>query len=263
MNRPLLLLAIGIVLGGWGCGLKPEPSVPVDISVERVLAALRAQSDAIVDFTGAGKATVRDSRGERSSGIIFRFGRPDLFTLNIRGFGGMELASVGSDGDSLTFFIPSMNGFLRTGKNSRVIGMLVPNIDDDIVRLAPIAAGILPMPEPADRYAFSLETVGGEAELTASRGGEVYRYRVSGPDLRIVAVRFDDGAGTVWSVRRSGFRSTGGYSLPRDVVWEGDSRTLSIHFSTCAVNTGLTPDDLSPVIPDDAERLMFPGAAVR
>jgi hypothetical protein len=94
-----------------------------------------------------------------------------------------------------------------------------------------------------------------EAELTARRGGTEYRYLVRGPDLRVVDLRVTEGGRTSWSMRRSEFGSCGTGGFPRTIRFERDGKTLTIRFSRCSVNTGLTGADLKLDMPEDTERL--------
>lgn len=257
MNKIALLWCFGAFLAVSGCGMKPRPVVPGDVSIDRILAAIREQSEAVRDFTSAGKVTVSDAGGVRTSGVIFRFIRPDRFKLDIRGFGGMEIASLGSDGDSLTLYIPFMNGYIKTGKDAAAIARLAPQLDAGIVPLAPLAAGVIPLPGELERCSFTMRAWKYEAELAVRKDDTEYRYLVRGPDLRVVELHVTGGGRTLWSIQRSGFGSCGPLAVPRTLQFERDGRILSIRFGSCSVNTGLTGADLQLDMPEDTERLVI------
>ena len=263
MNTTALPWCLGAFLVISGCGVKPQPVVPSDVSIDRILAAVRGQSEAVRDFSSAGKVTVSDAGGVRTSGVIFRFIRPDRFKLDIRGFGGVEVASVGSDGDSLTVYIPLMNGYLRTGKDAAALARLAPQLDAGISLLAPLAAGVIPLPGELERCFLTMRAWKHEAELAAREGDSEFRYLVRGPDLRVVELHMTEGGGTSWSMRRSEFGSCGPLAAPRTLRFERDGRTLSVRFASCSVNTGLTGADLRLDMPEDAERLAIPNPAAR
>jgi outer membrane lipoprotein-sorting protein len=240
-----------------GCGPKPQREpLPAEVTPETIMEAIHCQSAVLTTFSGGARVRVKEKGKEQTTTIIVAFKRPGRYKITLLGFGGAEIAEIGSDGDSLTVYIPYYNGYIISPKGKNPLGAFLPELADvDLDKLVSVIGGATLPPEPRETYSISLKRREQEAELIFGREGMQYRYRVWGPQLLVAEETATYQGETVWQVERNNFRTQNGVLFPRRIVVQDGRRTLRLDFSGIAVNTELREEDLAVLIPDDAERL--------
>lgn len=251
----ILLLASPLVVG---CGIRPQP-LPEDVSIDRVLDAMRERSTEIKDFSGWAKVRMRGGGHAQSTTAILRYLSPARFTLALRGFAGTELATVGSDGDSITVYIPYYEGFIRTGKEENPLAILAPEANIDIDRLISIIRPSLPSADSLKHYSVSFHAGSHKAELIFARGNTERRFILGGPRMlpeeEIISVDGD----IAWRARMSDYRVVNGIHFPGKVHTEQSDGQLDIAFYDVNINSGLTVENVTVYIPEGAQRLKIRG----
>jgi len=242
-----------------GCGMRPSPVVPEDLTVRFLLETLDGRASRIRDFTGTAFVRMRGGDGSPESvKLSIRYIRPGRFRILVKGFAGIPVALISSAGDSLTVFFPSENTYVTGEYGEGLLRELVPGIDVDIWRITSVLTGYLPPPEERGRLEKSLERMGKDVVLVMRDENVTYRYTVSGKHLDVVGEEIIRGGRTVWSGRASGFRSHDGTRFPRRVSVRTEEGAVDIEFSGCRFNTGLKESEIAFTVPPSAERLAFP-----
>jgi outer membrane lipoprotein-sorting protein len=251
------LIPVIIVAALAGCGPKPRPEpLPADVTLETLIQALQRQSETILTFSGWARVQVREKGDEQTTTAVVAFKRPDRYKITLLGFGGAELAEIGSEGDSITVYIPYYNGYLRSPKGINPLGALLPEAADvDVERMISVISGVTLPPGQRDNYAITLKKWEDQAELLFEREGMQYRYRVRGPRLLVTEETVLYKGETLWQVGRNDFRTQNGVPFPRRIQIRDERRTLRLDFSGFSINTELRGEELSVQIPEDAERL--------
>ena len=247
-----------IALVTHGCGLKPVPEIPVDVSIPQVLAIIEKHSDSIRDFSGTASVKAK-VKGEslRNARVVIKYIRPDRFRLVIKGFAGIVLAIISTINDSLTMYFPSENAYITFRNEDNSYQFFMSEIGVDFEQMTSILTGTLPPPEEREFYQMTLENLGARAELILKRGAIVHRYTLEGPDLRIIDEAVFQNGVMVWHMRASGFSVVNGIPFPRKISVENERGVMDIEFSKYSINPGITEDDISFVIPPSAKRMMI------
>lgn len=239
-----------------GCGPKPQP-LPSDVSAAAIIAALREQSASIKDVSGWAKVRVSGKGREMSSTASIRFLAPERFFVALHGPLGAELAEIGSDGDSITAYIPYYDGYIRTGKHENPLTLLLPEADIDIDRFVSLLSPSLPPADLLESYGISLEKKENRAELLLKKGNTEHCYTVSGPRMLLTEERFSMDGEDVWNVRRSDYREINGVFFPGNVHVEQKSGKMDLDFRNVTINSGLNAHDVTVNLPDEAQRLQI------
>ncbi len=256
MKQLRSILAVPLLLLIIGCGPKPpRPGLPEDVSIVTALSALERQSQAVESFFGWAKVRLKNGGDEQSSTAVVRYMRPDRYRVNILGFGGVEIAEIGSDGDSVTVYIPHYEAFIRVPRGENPLAVLMPELDVDFNELVRVVEGVSLPPEPFDRYHITMRSQRYEAEMELRQGDMLYRYRLSGPDLTVVEESAMLGDRLLWQIVRSDFGVFNGIRFPRRVQIRDEQRSIRLDFSSISLNAGLSEEDVTVTVPDAAERL--------
>ena len=244
----LLLLAI------QGCGRKPGPVLPAQVTVEQVLTSLEKQMSQIHDFSGRARARAR-IEGESESAVIYiNFIRPDRFRVIVKGTFGVVLSVVMAGPDYYTIYIPSISGYFIVGRDEDISELLVPGARFDISRLTSMFTGLLTsVDELADSH-ISLKRKRHQAVLTIENGDTVYRYTVEGPDILLMEEEISMHDVVIWRRTCADYEPCGSEVFPRKNTFTEGKKQLVLEFTSCTVNPGLTEDDLFFEIPPNAER---------
>ncbi len=94
-------------------------------------------------------------------------------------------------------------------------------------------------------------------KLVMERGKEMYRYTFKGPELRPVREEIFYNDVPVLRKTISKYISYDGVEFPGELTIEQGGNIYSVRFSKCIINSGLTDNDLSFVIPSSTERLVI------
>jgi hypothetical protein len=240
-----------------GCGLKPSPTVPSDLTVGRALVSVERRAAAIHDISGWGRARSTEGSSVRTAKVSVKFIRPNLFKSVILGFAGIELATVASDGDSLTAYIPAADGFIRTGLDAKALSAFLPLAGAGFGDLLPIMAGLPPIPASLETFTKELRRRGKNAELILSNGDSEYAYLLTGPDMRIIECRHAFRRESVWTVKWKNFENNGDTVFPKNVHITLARGEVGFEWSSYTLNSGLDKASCALSVPHDARRL-FP-----
>ena len=242
----------------YGCGLKPFPGSPEDVTISQVLAAIEKHSTLIEDFSGTAlvKAKLK-SEPSQSVKVSIRYIRPDNFRVVIKGFAGITGALISTCSDSMNIYFPSENTFITEERNNDILRLIVPGINVDFEQITSILTGMLPSPDERDQYQKSLKHSGKRVVLQLIRGTTLHSYILEGKEMRVVGEEILQDGVTVWRKEASGFRNVDGVVFPRKISIRNEHGIIDMEFSGCSINSGLTENDLSFVIPSSAERIFF------
>ena len=240
-----------------GCGLKPAPGVPRDITIPQVLAAIEKHSVSVKDFSGRADIRVLINGDSQSATVHIRYINPDLFRIYIKGFAGIDISRISALKDSMTIYIPPENIYITAGRDENILGFLMSEFDIDVKNIELIFNGTLPSPEERGKFQMSMNHTDRQAELILMEGKYMHRYRVDGHNLRLVSEEtlFDNVP--IWRKTISEYRSFDGVNFPEEITIERGKNVFNFKFSKCAINSGLTESDLLFTIPSSAERIVF------
>ena len=247
----VLILAASALLAGCG----PKPPLPSEITATGVIGAIREQTASIRDFSGWARARVSGKGREQSSTVEIRYIAPERFFVTLHGPFGTEMAEIGSDGDSITVYIPYYDGYIRTGKWDNPLALLLPEADIDIGQLMSLLRPSLPPADSLGSYRVSLGIHGNEAELLLINGAVEQRFVVTGPRLLVVEESLTVDGAVVWSARRSDFKAFNGVFFPRRALAKKESGKLDMEFRNITINTDLKESDVTVIIPEGAQQL--------
>lgn len=250
---PLSVIVV-LFIGIYGCGLKPSPGIPADITAEKLLTVLESRAEALRDFSGRAKglATVQ---GEKESAIvIINYMKPDRFRAHIKGAFGIVLAVITAEPDSFQVYVPSLKGYFIVGRDEDVMDILVPEIEFDFGKLASLFTGSLPSAEDRADSHITISTLQDRAFLAIEKGEEIHMYTVEGPDMLIVEEKLISNGRDVWKITYSDYVTSGNTAFPRKIAISENDKELKLSFSKIAVNKGLTEKDISFTLPSNAER---------
>lgn len=240
-----------------GCGLKPTPGVPRDITIPQVLAAIEKHSVSVKDFSGRADVKVLINGDSQSATVHIRYIKPDLFRIYIKGFAGIDISCISALKDSITIYIPSENIYITAERDENILGFLMSEIDIDVKNIELIFNGTLPSPEEREKFQMSMNHTGRQVELILKHGNSMYRYRVDGPNLRLVSEETLLDNVPVWRKMISEYSSFDGVVFPEKITIERGKNIFNFKFSKCDINSGLTESDLSFAIPSSAERIVI------
>jgi len=240
-----------------GCGWKPTRGVPRDITIPQVLAAIEKHSVSIKDFSGIANVKVIINGDSQSATVHIRYINPDLFRIYIKGFAGIDISRISALKDSMTIYIPSENMYITAGRDKNILGFLMSETDIDVKNIELIFNGTLPPPEERGKFQMSMNHTDSQAELILREGNYMLRYRVDGPNLRLVSEEtlFDNVP--IWRKTISEYRTFNGINFPEEITIERGTNVFNFKFSKCAINSGLTESDLLFAIPSSAERVVI------
>ena len=253
-RRIAALALFCLILHFQGCGMKP-PGIPEEVTVEQILDSLYKQSAAVTDFSGWAKVKARYGGHEQSATTVIRFIAPDRIKVDLKGFAGIELASISTDSDSMTVYLPSLNGYVKGENREGLLNKLVPDFEFDVTRIASVFSIQAPLRDTITKFQTSLKRKGNRMEMTLIRGDMVYRYLVEGPQLVVVEEDLVVGGTSVWHKRSEDFRSAGAGIFPRKMTIRNDRGSLDFVFYSVSINSGLSMKDTAIDMPDSAERL--------
>jgi hypothetical protein len=254
MVRIAVPVLFSLMLFFQGCGMKP-PGIPLDITEDRILDSLYRQSAAVKDFSGWARIIERHNGLDQSATAVIRFIAPDRIRVILKGFAGMELAAISSAGDSMTVFIPSLNGYV-TGENGKgLLRRLVPDFDFDVARFASVFSILLPPHDAVAEFKASLKKKGNRMEMTLAKADTVYRYLVEGPLLLVVEEDITVGGTSVWNKKSQNFRASGAEVFPKKMTIRNERHSLDFSFYSVSINSGLSQKDIEIEMPDTADRL--------
>ena len=199
MKKVILAFCIFFALAVYGCGLKPYPIIPEDVTVSQVLASFQKHSTQIKDFSATAfvKAKLKGEPSQ-SVNISIKYIAPDRFRIVIKGFAGIAGAIFTARSDSLSIYFPSENTFITLGCDDEPLRFPVPGIDLDFDHIKSIITGSLPTSEVRDYYQMSLEHHGKQAVLILKRGTTMQRYTFEGAEMRVVDEEISREGVIVW-----------------------------------------------------------------
>ncbi len=255
--RWLAAALIHIMLITQGCGLKPAPGVPRDVTIPQVLAAIEKYSSKIQDFSGRANVMAKVGGQSQSATVQIKFINPDRFLIYIKGFAGIDMARVSAVKDSMVIYIPSENIYVTTGTDENILGTLIPEINFEMKYVASIFNGILPSRKEREGFQMSMKHFGRQVELSLKRGKSMFRYRLEGQDLRLISEEKIFDAIPVWRKTISAYNSIDGIEFPGEISIEHGRNFFTIKFLKCRLNSGLSDRDLLLTIPSSAERAVF------
>jgi hypothetical protein len=254
MMRIVVPGLFSLILFFQGCGMKP-PGIPEDVTKDQILDSLYRQSDVIKDFSGWARVIERHNGLEQSATAVIRFIAPDRIRIIVKGFAGIELAAISSVGDSMTVFIPSLNGYV-TGENGKgLLRKLIPDFDFDVSRFASVFSVLLPPHDALAEFQASLKKKGNRMEIALARGDTVYRYLVEGPLLLVAEEDLMVGGTSVWQKKSQNFQASGAGVFPKRMTIRNERHSLDFSFYSVSINSGLSGKDIVIEMPDNAERL--------
>ncbi len=246
----ILVLFIGI----FGCGLKPSPGIPADITAEKLLTVLERRAEALRDFSGRAK-TLATVHGENESAIVtINYMKPDRFRAHIKGAFGIVLAVITSDPDLFQVYVPSIKGDFVIGRDEDVANIFVPEIEFDFGKLTSLFTGSLPSAADRADSHITISIMQGRALLAIERGEEIRMYTVEGLDMLIVEEKLISNGRDVRKITYSDYVTSGNTAFPRKISISEKDKELKLSFSKIAVNKGLTEKDISFTLPSNAER---------
>ena len=249
-----LSVVVVLFIGINGCGLKPSPGIPADITAEKVLTVLESRAEELRDFSGRAKA-LATVHGENESAIVtINYMKPDRFRVNIKGAFGIVLAMITTEPDSFQVYVPSLKGYFIVGRDEDVMDLLVPEIEFDFGKLVSLFTGPLPSAEDRADSHITISTMQNRALLTIEKGEEIRMYTVQGPDMLIVEEKLISSGRDVWKITYSDYVTSGNTAFPRTIAISENDKELKLSFSKIAVNKGLTEKDISFNLPSNAER---------
>jgi len=251
-----------VVLFAAGCGLKPSPGIPSNLTAGYALESISRQAGVVKDIDGWGRARSTEGSSVRTAKVSVKFILPHLFKSVILGFAGIELATVASDGDSLTAYIPALDGYFRTGLETKALSAIIPLAGAGLDELLPLISGSPPVPSSLDMYEKELKRRGRNAEVTLRNDGSAYTYLLTGPNLRVVGFSLATDGEKVCTVRWKNFEDIGGIAFPKSVTVETKRGEVAFEWSSFILNTGLEKTACVFIVPHDARRL-FPRPSVR
>jgi hypothetical protein len=237
-----------------GCGVKPS-LIPEGITEDQVIDSLYRQSEAIRDFSGWAKVKTKFNSREQSATTIVHFISPDRIKIELKGFAGIELASISAEDDSLTVYFPSYNGYLKGQKGRDLLNKIIPDFDFDLRNFNAFFSVQLPPRDMIKEFHPSLMKKGNRLEVSLERENTVCRYLVEGPQLLIVEENISIGGIPVWQKKSQDFRSVGKVFFPRKISVRNDRGSLDCVFYSVSINSGLTSQDIRLEIPDSAKPL--------
>lgn len=256
MERIAFLALFSLILFFQGCGMKP-PGIPEDVTVEQILDSLYKQSAAVRDFSGWAKVIERHNGHEQSATTVIRFIAPNRIRVILKGFAGIELAEISSDGDSMTVFLPSLNGYVKGENREGLLHKLVPDFEFDVTRFASVFSVLAPPHDAIFEFQASLKKNGNRMEMALARGDTVYRYLVEGPQLLVVEEDLTVGGTSVWHKKSQDFRAVGAGIFPRKMIIRNERHSLDLSFYSVSINSGLSMQDIAIDMPESAERLQI------
>lgn len=253
----LLAVFLYTLLTFQGCGWKPARGVPRDVTIPQVLAAVEKQSVSVKDFSGRADVRVFINGDSQSATVHIRYINPDFFRIYIKGFAGIDVSRISVLKDSLTVYIPSENIYITAGRDENILGFLLSETDIDVKNIELIFNGTFPPPEERGKFQMSLNHTDRQAELILRQGKSMYRYRVDGPNLRLVSEETLLDNVPIWHKTISEYRSFDGVNFPEEITIERGKDIFNFKFSKCTINSGLTESDLLFAIPSSAERIVI------
>jgi len=256
MRNTLFLCCILCTAFISGCGLKPSSTIPAGLTIEDAVENVKRQTLQVTDLTGWGHAISTHGSSVQTAKVSVKYIRPDIFKAVILGFAGIELATVASDGDSVTAYIPTVDGFIRAGLKGTALAGITPYPGADISDLITAAAGSLPIPE-SDQLSASLAFHDGHVELTMKNADAEYIYFLKGNDLRVVECRKKVHGMNEWVVERSRFKKAGDVFFPKKITVIAETGKIEFEWSSFSLNTGISKNACTLTVPEDANRL-FP-----
>ncbi|MFC1537925.1 hypothetical protein ACFL6H_00750 [Candidatus Latescibacterota bacterium] len=257
-NRIYAWLTVVMILTMFayqGCGLKPDIGIPRDITPEQALSAIERQSRNIETFSGTGSVRVLANGTSESATVLIRYINPGLFRIYLKGFAGIDIGRISALEDSVTIYIPPENIYLKTGRNEYILERLFPEIDFNMQNIELFFNGTFPTKTDRGKFEMSMRHVDNQLELSLVDGNIVYRYRIGGPDLRLMREELMIDNSIVWRKTLSGYKSFNGVNFPEEIIVERGNDSFTITFSKCEINTDLTESDLTFAIPSSAERV--------
>ncbi|MFA6472959.1 MAG: DUF4292 domain-containing protein [Candidatus Latescibacterota bacterium] len=233
-----------------------KPSlIPEGVTVEQVFDSLNRQSAAIKDFSGWAKVTGKFDGKTQSVTTVIRFIAPSRIKVDLKGFAGIELASISLAGDSMTVYLPSYNGYLKGEDGEDLLKKFIPNINFDVSRITSIFSVQLPPEDTLNEFQASLKKKENRLELTLAKGNEVYRYLIEGPQLLIVEEDISRDGTVIWQKKSRDYRSAGAGIFPREISVRNDRGSLDFVFYSVSVNSGLSGQDVALDMPESAKLL--------
>ena len=257
-KRILLSCEMCIVLVTYGCGLKPVPRIPGDISIPQVLEVVEKNSDRIRDFSGTAFVNAK-MKGEppQNALVTIQYIRPDRFKVIIKGFAGIVLAIISTNNDLPTIYFPSENAYITFGNDENIDRFLMSEIGVDFKQITSLLTGTLPPSKEREFYQMTLENHGNKAELMLKRDGIIHRYTLEGPDLRVIDENVSHNGVQIWHMWALNFSVVNGIPFPRKISVENEHGVMDIEFSKYSINPGLAENDISFVIPPSAKRMVI------
>lgn len=254
-------VALPVLMLTAGCGVRPLPEVPANVSAGEALAALQRRAGEIRDFNGRAEIAVEIDGSDESAGLSIRYLRPDDLRIVVNVTFGITVAVITAIDDSVTVFDTRENVYIRVARSraSAMLRLLVPEAGVDPGLVPALFSVTLPPADEMGNYRASLSRIGGNAMLSLAdtSGAAEYRYLLEGPALRVVEEAVIEGGETVWSRRMSDFSTDNGVEFPGRMIVNDHGRVVNIGFSRYSINTGLNADDLAFNVPANAERLHF------
>ncbi len=255
MKKLWVTLFMAVFLIVVGCGGKPSPPLPSDLTIVTLVNALERQAEMVGSFSAWARVRVKDGKDEQKATAIIKYVRPDRFKVNLLGFGGAEIAEIGSQGDSIIVYIPYYNGYIITPKGVDPLRALMPALDVDLEKMISLIEGPAPPPDALDDFAITMRSSRHEAELAMERDGMQYRYTVRGPQLLVTEETIEYEGNLVRRVSRSDFMPVNGAPFPRRIEFEEGDKSLTLDFSGLSINSDFSEDVFAVKIPKGAEEL--------
>ncbi len=255
--RWVSIIFIYIILAFQGCGWKPVPGVPRDVTISQVLASIENYSSGVNDLSARADVRAQIDGHTQSATVDIRYINPDLFRIYIKGFAGIDVARISALKDSMVVYLPSENVYITAGRDENILGLLIPEFDINMKSFESIFNGTLPLTEEREEFQISMKHSGRQVELTLKHGETMYLYAIEGPDLRLVDEKIICDNVPVWHKTFSEYDSFNGVDFPVKITIERGRDIFKLNFTKCVINSGLTDRDLSFNIPSSAERVFI------
>lgn len=248
------IATVVLFIGINGCGLKPSPGIPSDITAQRLLTVMENRAEQLRDFSGRAKATASVHGENESANVSINYIKPDRFRVYLKGTFGIVLGVITSEPDSFQVYIPSLKGYFVIGREEEVMDILVPEIEFDFGKLVSLFSGSLPSQEDRAKSHITISVLQNRAVLAIEKDDEIRMYAVEGSDMHIVEEKLIISGRDIWKITYSDYVTSGNTAFPRKITISENGKELKLSFSKIAVNKGLTEKDLSFNLPSNAER---------
>ena len=258
-RKIMVVLSLLVMIIAVGCGTKPMPEVPLDVTAAEALKVLQDRTDDIHDFTGRASIALDINGSRESAGMAIRYISPDEIRATVNVTLGIPVAVITAISDSVTIYDTQENVYIRVSRSQApaMLRVLNPDVKIDPGLLQSLLSVTLPPPDEIGLYTSSIQRIGRNAvlRLTSTEDINAYSYLLEGPDLRVIEEVVTLHGVTIWSKRVTDFGSDNDVVFPGKMTISDRGRDMEVEFSRYSINTGLQIEDLIFEIPSSARRL--------